>query len=67
MKKIKNMIYRLRLKLLLLRNSFYRLVNSFDKEILIVSSNKYVNKVKEDINLCYYLMKNKINSRIVSI
>ena len=64
MKKIKNIIYKLRLKLLLFRNFLYRKLNKYDKRIIIASSNKYVNKVKEDINLCYYLLKNGIYSEI---
>jgi glutathione synthase/RimK-type ligase-like ATP-grasp enzyme len=64
MKKIKNIIYKLRLKLLLFRNFLYRKLNKYDKRIIIASSNKYVNRVKEDINLCYYLLKNGIYSEI---
>ena len=66
MKKFKNILYRCRLKGLLLRNFIYRKTHSFDKEIIIASSDKYVNRVKEDINLCYYLMKDGINSKIMS-
>ena len=66
MKKFKNIVYRCRLKGLLLRNSIYRKNHSFDKELIIASSDKYANRVKEDINLCYYLMKNGINSNIMS-
>ena len=66
MKKVNNIVYRFRLKLLLLRNSIYRKTHTFINELIIVSSDKYKNKVKEDINLCYYLMKNGINSEIKS-
>ncbi|MBR6133399.1 MAG: hypothetical protein IKQ29_01635 [Bacilli bacterium] len=66
MKKFKNIVYRCRLKGLLLRNSIYRKNHSFDKELIIASSDKYANRVKEDINLCYYLMKDGINSNIMS-
>ena len=66
MKKFKNIIYRCRLKGLLLRNNIYRKNHKFDNELIIASSDKYVNRIKEDINLCYYLMKDGINSRIMS-
>ena len=66
MKKFKNIVYRCRLKGLLLKNSIYRKNHSFDKELIIASSDKYANRVKEDINLCYYLMKDGINSNIMS-
>ena len=66
MKKIRNILYRCKLKGLLLRNNSYRKNHKFDNELIIASSDKYVNRVKEDINLCYYLMKDGINSRIMS-
>ena len=66
MKKIKNCIYKLRIKLLIFRNFIYRKTRKFGNNLVIASSDKYVNKVKEDINLCYYLMKSGIDCEIKS-
>ena len=66
MEKIKIIYYKLSLKILRLRNKFYRLThkNNFTNKVTIVSSLKYKNK--EDINLEYALLKNNIDTIIAS-
>lgn len=66
MKKIKNILFKISLLIQRLRNTIYRRTHKFNKSITIVSSSKYKNKVKEDLKLEYYLLKNEVNAKIKS-
>ena len=64
MKKIKVKIHLLSLRI---RNIFLRIkmIGKFKYNINILSTKKYKYKVKEDINLEYYLLKNRVKCKIV--
>ena len=65
MKKIiKNNLFKLSLFVLKIRNNIFKLFKKCDKSITIVSSKKYKNKIKEDINLEYHLLKMGVNTSI---
>lgn len=66
MRKIKNILFKISLLIIRLKNNIYRKTHKFTKDITIVSSKKYKNKVKEDLNLEYYLLKNEVNTSIKS-
>ena len=63
---INKKIYRLRLKTLYLKNKVLSLTTKKDKQIYIVSSRKYKNRVKEDLVLQNCFLKNNIFSKIVA-
>ncbi len=66
MGQIRRKIYKLRLNDLKNKNKILDSVHHWDKEINIVSSPKYKNKVKEDLRLQGCFLKNKINCHIIS-
>ena len=59
--------YLLKCKLLKTRNDIVRFINKkrFNDELVILSSNKYLYSVKEDIMTEYYLLKKGINTKIL--
>ncbi len=65
MRKLQKKIYKLRIKLLYLSNSIKYLF-ARGKKINIVSSNKYKNKIKEDLILQKYLLKEGYHTKIIS-
>lgn len=65
MRKLQKKIYKLRIKLLYLSNSIKYLF-ARGKKINIVSSNKYKNKIKEDLILQKYLLKEGYHAKIIS-
>ena len=65
MNNLRKKIYKLRLKLLYLSNSIKYLFTR-GKEVNIISSNKYKNKIKEDLVLQKYLLKEGYHCKIIS-
>lgn len=65
MRKLQKKIYKLRIKLLYLSNNIQYLF-ARGKTINIVSSNKYKNKIKEDLILQKYLLKEGYHTKIIS-
>ena len=65
MSKLRRKIYKLRIKLLYLSNNIKYLF-ARGKTINIVSSNKYKNKIKEDLILQKYLLKEGYHTKIIS-
>lgn len=65
MRKLQKKIYKLRIKLLYLSNNIKYLF-ARGKTINIVSSNKYKNKIKEDLILQKYLLKEGYHTKIIS-
>lgn len=63
---INKKIYRLRLKTLYIKNKLLSLTTKKDKQIYIVSSSKYKNRVKEDLVLQNCFLKNNIFCKIVA-
>ena len=59
---------KIKFKLIILRNKVYSYIkkNKFKKVFAIISCDKYCNKIKEDVELQYYLYKNNIKADIVS-
>ena len=67
MNQIRRIIFKIRKRLLYLWNNIVSLfLKNSKKEIYIVSSPKYKNKVKEDLQLQRYFLKNKAYCKIVS-
>lgn len=65
MSSLRNRIFKLRVKLLYFTNSF-RYLFTKGADVNIVSSNKYKNKIKEDLILQKYLLKAGYRSKIVA-
>lgn len=65
MSKLRRKIYKLRIKLLYLSNNIKYLFTR-GKKVNIVSSSKYKNKIKEDLILQKYLLKDGYNTKIIS-
>lgn len=64
---LKRILYRIRIKLLVLRNKIsYFFLKKHSKKINIVSSPKYKNKRKEDLTLQKYLLDRQIPCKIIS-
>lgn len=66
MNQIRKKIYKLRLNDLKNKNKINNSIHHWEKEINIVSSPKYMNKVKEDLRLQECFLKNKIHCQIIS-
>ena len=67
MNQISRIIFKIRKKLLYDWNSLkLSFLKNSEKEVYIVSSPKYKNKVKEDLRLQNYFLKNKVYCKIVS-
>lgn len=65
MNNLRKKIYKLRIKLLYLSNSI-KYLSTRGKEVNIISSNKYKNKIKEDLVLQKYLLKEGYRCKIIS-
>lgn len=65
MSKLRRKIYKLRIKLLYLSNNIKYLFTR-GKKVNIVSSSKYKNKIKEDLILQKYLLKEGYHTKIIS-
>ena len=66
MSQIKRKIYKIRLQNLKEKNTVRNNLHHFEKEIFIVSSPKFMNKVKEDLCLQECFINNKVNCKIIS-
>ena len=59
-------LYNLKLKYIAFSNQIYLYTHKFNQELTILSCNKWQNKVKEDLILQKYLLKNGIKTTIIS-
>ena len=59
--KIKNILFKLKLKLFKRKIDKYKQSHKFNKKIALISSKKYKNNIKEDLYLQYALLKQKID------
>ncbi len=63
---MKKIFYPLKLKVLSLSNKLYLATHHFEASLTILSSTQYQNKVKEDLILQKYLLKNGIATKIIA-